>query len=65
MIESLPVADRTAQVRWATMTLQQPDVAAQQVTPPVVMDANVQSAGADITDPLLQAAVEATVRKML
>ena len=58
-------AGDNARLRWAQTTFQQPDMAAQQVQPPTVMDAAVQAAGSDVTDPALQAAVEAVVNKML
>jgi hypothetical protein len=63
-INASPVAGRTALVRWAAQTFQQPDVAAQQVQPPVVMDDAVQTAGEEVTDAALQAAVESVVQKM-
>ena len=65
LVAPIEVAERTAQVRWATQTFSQPDVAAQQAQPPTVMDGAVQAAGAGITDDALQSAVEATVNKML
>ncbi|HEX4594007.1 MAG TPA: hypothetical protein VH157_07015 [Bryobacteraceae bacterium] len=64
LIQSAPVANRTAQVRWATQMFQQPDTIAAQVQPPTVMDGAVQIAGAAITDAALQGSVEATVQKM-
>lgn len=54
-----------ALLRWAQNAFAAPDGAAQQVTPPLVMDANVQQYGADITDENLQSAVEAAVTKMV
>lgn len=65
MIDSASASTRTAQLRWAAQTFQQPDVIAQQVQPPTIMDGAVQQAGAAITDTALQSAVEATVNKML
>jgi hypothetical protein len=52
-------------LRWATQTNAVPDMAAQQVQPPTVMDGAVQAAGAEITDDALQGSVEAVVQKML
>lgn len=51
--------------RWAINTMQQPDVVAQQLQPPTVMDAAVQADGAEITDTALQGSVEAVVNKMM
>jgi hypothetical protein len=51
-------------VKWAVSALQQPDMTAQQLQPPVVMDSQVQTDGADITDTALQGSVEAVVNKM-
>lgn len=65
LVQVAEVSGRTAQVRWATQTFAQPDVAAQQAQPPTVMDPAVQADGASISDDLLQAAVQATVNKML
>lgn len=65
MIDAEAAAGRTAQLRWAAQTFQQPDITAQQVQPPTVMDAAVQQAGAAITDTALQGAVESVVNKML
>jgi hypothetical protein len=51
--------------RWAVQTMQQPDMAAQQLQPPTVMDGAVQAAGAAITDEALQGSVESVVNKLL
>lgn len=51
--------------KWASNTFNQPDLAAQQVQPPTVMDPAVQTAGAAITDAALQSAVEGVVNKLL
>lgn len=53
----------TARLRWASACFQSPAQIAIQVTPPTVMDPNVQSSGAAIDDAGLQAAVEATADK--
>lgn len=58
-------AAHQTRLRWAQDTFRQPDLAAMQLQPPVVMDAAVQSAGANIDDGGLQAAVETVVNKML
>lgn len=65
LVDVAEVSGRTAQVRWASQTLAQPDIAAQQAQPATVMDPAVQAEGADISDDALQAAVQATVNKML
>jgi hypothetical protein len=65
LVDVAEVSGRTAQVRWASQTLAQPDVAAGQAQPATVMDPAVQADGADISDDALQAAVQATVNKML
>jgi hypothetical protein len=52
-------------LRWATQCEQAPDMTAQAVQPPTVMDGAVQAAGAEITDDALQGSVEAVVQKML
>ena len=51
--------------RWGQQTFQQPDQVAQQLQPPVVMDAGVQGSGAAITDAALQSAVEGVINKIL
>jgi len=52
--------------RWAQTTLQQPDIAVNQIIPTVVTDSAVQEAGgAAITDAALQSAVETAVNKLL
>jgi hypothetical protein len=51
--------------KWAVSTMQNPDMTAQQLQPPVVMDAAVQDAGATITDTALQGSVEAVVNKLM
>jgi hypothetical protein len=52
--------------RWATQTMQTPDIAVNQIIPTVVTDSAVQEAGgAAITDAALQSAVETAVNKLL
>jgi hypothetical protein len=65
MIEANTVPAHNARVRWATNTMQQPDMVAGQIQQPVIIDPAVQLAGAEITDAALQGSVEATVNKML
>jgi hypothetical protein len=52
-------------VRWAQQAMQQPDMTAANLQPPVVMDGAVQLAGPEITDTALQGSVEAVVNKMM
>jgi hypothetical protein len=65
MIEASTVPAHNTRQRWAFQTMQNPDGTASQVTPPVVMDVAVQTAGADISDSLLQGSVETVVNKLL
>jgi hypothetical protein len=65
MIEASTVAGHNTRTRWAQNCMQNPEMTAQQLQPPVCMDAAVQLAGATITDAALQGAVESTVNKML
>lgn len=52
-------------LRWANQCEQTPDMTANNLQPPVVMDAAVQEAGAEIDDAALQGSVEAVVNKLL
>ena len=63
--ESPDVQGHSARYRWAQKFSSQPDIEAHAITPMVVMDAAVQSAGADITDAALQSAVEGVVNKIV
>jgi hypothetical protein len=63
MIETHTVPGHTSRLRWAQGCFQQPDMVAGQLQPPVVNDPAVQTAGADIEDIPLQAAVEGVVNK--
>lgn len=55
----------STRTRWSQQTLMSPDVSAAQVTPTVVMQPQVQTDGAAITDANLQTVVEVSVNKML
>lgn len=55
----------SSRTKWAQSTFAQPDLIAQQIVSPVVMDAAVQADGAAIADAALQSAVENTVNKMI
>jgi hypothetical protein len=59
------VAAHGARARWANQCVQQPDMTAATVTPPVVLDPNVQSMGGAIDDATLQTAVEDTVQQLM
>jgi hypothetical protein len=50
---------------WAQRCFASPDSTAQQLQPPVVMDAAVQTNGSAITDEALQGAVEDTIEKII
>lgn len=65
MIEASTVAAHNTRLRWASNTMTQPDITAQQLQSPVVMDPAVQTAGKEITDAALQTSVETVVNKML
>jgi hypothetical protein len=64
-IEANTVPAHNTRLRWAQSTMQQPDMTAGQLQPPVVMDSAVQLAGKDISDTALQGSVEAVVNKLL
>ena len=64
-LEAPTVPAHSTRIKWAQNTMAMPDGAAGTVTPTVVMDPAVQSAGAAITDGALQSAVENSVNKML
>lgn len=55
----------STRIRWAQSTTENPDHAAQTITPPVVMDGQVQADGAAITDASLQTSVETTINRLL
>lgn len=63
--EANTIPAHNTRMRWAQQCFQQPDMTANQLQPGVVMDAAVQEAGADITDPALQGSVEAVVNKIM
>jgi hypothetical protein len=65
MIEAITVPAHNTRVRWATNTMQQPDMVAGQIQQPVIIDPAVQQDGSAITDAALQGSVEATINKML
>jgi hypothetical protein len=63
--EDASVPAHNTRVRWAQNATNAPDVAAAHITPTVVMDPQVQTDGADITDAALQSSVEASINKLL
>lgn len=63
--EAPNVEAHSARYRWAQNTFAQPDMAAANITPMVVMDPSVQADGAAVSDASLQSAVEAIVNKIL
>src|SRR5262245_17257131 len=63
--EPTSTAAHNTRLRWAQQTMNNPDMAAQQTTPPTVMDAAVQADGGAITDANLQSAVETTINRMI
>lgn len=65
MIEANTVPAHNTRLRWASNAVQQPEVTAASIQPPVVMDAQVQADGAEITDGALQVSVETVVNKLL
>lgn len=63
--EPVNTAGHSSRYRWAQQTTQNPDGAAQGITPPTVMDAAVQQDGAAISDAALQSSVEGVVNKLI
>lgn len=71
LIESESVPAHNTRERWALEAFNQPDIMAQRLQAPTVMDASIQGAGVDpqgkslATDQEVQAATETVVLKML
>lgn len=65
MAEAQNTPAHNTRMRWATDATRQPDLTAQQIQPPTVMDGAVQAAGAEITDAALQSSVETVVNKLM
>jgi hypothetical protein len=61
--EDPKVPAHNSRFRWAQQCFQQPEIVAQQIQNPVVMDPAVQAAGASITDDALQKAVEGVINR--
>lgn len=65
MIEASNVPAHNTRERWALQSMNNPEMVAAQIQPPVVMDVQVQLDGPGITDAALQASVQAVVDKMM
>lgn len=65
LIEPESTPAHNTRERWAQQTFANPEQAAQMLHPPTVMDPAVQTAGIDVDDVALQAAVEGVVNKIL
>jgi hypothetical protein len=65
MIEASSVPAHNTREKWAVQAMQNPQMVANQIQPPTVMDPAVQQDGAAVTDVALQAAVEGVVNKLL
>ena len=63
--EDVTTPAHSSRVRWAQSVAASADMVASQIQPMVVMDAQVQTDGAAITDAALQTSVETTVNKLL
>jgi hypothetical protein len=63
--EAASVPAHQTRIKWAQQTMTNPEFSTTQVVPPVVMDNQVQTDGAAITDEALQTAVETTVNKLI
>ena len=65
MNEPSNVTAHNARLKWAASCYQNPNMVAQQVQPPTVMDPNVQTQGSAIDDATLQTAVEEVVQELI
>src|SRR5215471_11483983 len=63
--EATNTVAHSTRYRWAQNAYQNPDNAAMQVQPAVVMDPSVQAAGSSIADGPLQTAVETAIQAFL
>jgi hypothetical protein len=54
-----------AQMRWIQTTMSQPDQMAGTLTPPTVMNPDVQAAGPTVSDEVLQAAVQSVANQIM
>ena len=58
-------ASSNATMMWVQQTFRSPDAMAQTLTPPTVMNPNVQAAGTDVSDDALLAAVQSVANMMM
>jgi len=65
MDEAASVPAHATRIKWAQQTFGNPEVTTTQVVPVCVMDNQVQTDGAAITDEALQTAVETSVNKLI
>src|SRR5262245_2636271 len=65
LAEASTTTAHNTRLQWARTTISNPDSAAQMLTPPVVMDGQVQTDGSTITDAALQTTVETVVNKLM
>lgn len=65
MNEANSVPAHSTREKWALQTMQNPEITAAQIQPPVVMDVAVQTDGAQITDAGLQGSVETTINRLM
>lgn len=65
LAEDPAMPGHSSRYNWAKNFAIQPDMSATQIQPMVVMDTQVQTDGAAITDEALQTSVEAVVNKMV
>lgn len=63
--EATTTPAHTSRMKWAQSCVTNPDMTASGITPPVVMEDQVQQAGADVTDVDLQTAVESVINSIL
>lgn len=65
ILEPTDAPAHNTRLRWAQTVYQNPSAVAGNITPPVVMNPNVQLAGSDISDDGLLAVVQAVVNQSL
>jgi hypothetical protein len=63
--EAPTTPSHNSRYRWAQSCYQQPDIVAQGVHPPTVMDPAIQTDGAAVTDAALQGAVEGVINRLI
>jgi hypothetical protein len=65
LAEPADTPSHNSRYKWASTCFQSPDAVAGQLQHPVVMDSQVQTDGASITDADLQTATERVIDKMI